>query len=171
MNNIIQIYGLPRSGTNFLEWSIQTYFNTDYTNVRQVCDVKGLPEYGIEVALKHSYPSLLHSDYCIVIYKELHKWKDSVQRRGVARGYKITNEVCETVYHNYLRVANSLDKSKSIVVKHEDACREYESLIKTVSNKFNIPIRDDVDTIQRPTGYMNKAGAEALPSDTKEFKL
>ena len=26
MKNTVQIYGLPRSGTNFLEWTLKEYF-------------------------------------------------------------------------------------------------------------------------------------------------
>ena len=81
MLNTIQVFGLPRSGTNFLEWSIVNYIdNIDYENKYQACDVMGLKKYGKRISLKHSLPTHNHSKYVIVIYKDFEKWSKSYKR-------------------------------------------------------------------------------------------
>ena len=81
MKNDIQVYGLPRSGTNLLEWSIVNYFEgVVYKNKYKVCDVEGLVKYGENIAAKHSYPSFEFSDKVVVIYKEFHKWEKSYKK-------------------------------------------------------------------------------------------
>jgi hypothetical protein len=67
--NLIQVYGLPRSGTNFVEWTLQKYFSQiNYQNIfLNETDIPKLKKYQNKIALKHSYPNLNHSEYAIII--------------------------------------------------------------------------------------------------------
>lgn len=81
MKNTIQVFGLPRSGTNFLEWSIIEYFDgIKYVNIYEICDVSGLNIFGNNAAVKHSLPKLKYSDHIVVIYKDFEKWSKSYKK-------------------------------------------------------------------------------------------
>lgn len=161
MKNKVQVFGLPKSGTNFIEWSLNKYFDIDYVNVYKKCNVEGLDEYNKKVALKHSYPSLEYSDYCIIIFK-------NQQSCGiiVIRKEKINN--FEKVYKNYISHADKLDKNNSIILYHREVYNDYKNTMEMISNKFNIELV--AEDIKVPNKRLNKGGANTREAN-REFKL
>lgn len=161
MENRIQIYGLPRSGTNFFEWCIVNYFdNVAYKNIYQECDVPGLREHKRRVALKHSFPNLDHSEFCIVVYKEYDEWKNSYKKRG-----KPSRET----WQKYLDCANALDKSKCFIYEHKYAYNNLENVLKEISEKTGLTLKD-VDIVP-PKYYLNRGGAVVGQIKGKEYNL
>ena len=75
MTNKIQPFGLRRSGTNLLEYLVINSFDSDYKLIPRVQNVHKLhPKQGQLESLKHTLPTLSHSDYCIVVYKPFEAW-------------------------------------------------------------------------------------------------
>ena len=114
-HNKVQVFGLPRSGTNFIEWTLQNNFNITYNNLYDVCNTVGLNEFGQRNALKHNYPILDRCDFAIVIYKTFEQWQKSMakDKRGL----------CErSTYDKYLEIANNLPKDRVLVISFDDAC-------------------------------------------------
>jgi hypothetical protein len=106
--NKIQVYGLPRSGTNFIEWTLRNnFYNVDYNNIAATNEVKGSGPH--ETLLKHNYPTLDNSDGVIVIYKEFDEWKRSLKRAGM---YLLIDE---EAHLDYINRGHALDKDKVIV--------------------------------------------------------
>jgi len=162
VKNTIQIFGLPRSGTNFLEWSIIEYFdNIKYENKYKICDVEGLNRYNHIIALKHSFPTLDHSDYIIVIYKDFEKWSKSYKKWS-------KQEPKKEIWENYLNTANKIDNKRCLIISHEELVYNYEEIIKKISKKFNLSLKDKL--IIKPDGYFNRGGSESKPDKNKKYK-
>lgn len=149
--NKIQVYGLPRSGTNFIEWTLNNNFiDISYINLYKTCD-SGIKEHGRDIALKHCLPSLNYSDHAIVIYKSYDQWVESMKRDN--RG-KSTRKI----YDDYLQAAKNLPDDKCIIISHQEACDNYIELVEKIAKLFNVTPKDK---IIQPTHRMNKAGANA----------
>jgi len=159
--NIIQVFGLPRSGTNFMEWTLNNNFiGVNYVNIYTKCDTQGLREYGKKCALKHSYPNLNHSDYALVIYKTYDEWFKSMKkdRRGSAS---------QQTYDEYLMVANNLPKDKCLLVSFKEAYNNYEYLVNRIGELINVKPKE---TIMKPNGRLNRGGA-GVGETNEKFKL
>lgn len=153
MDNLIQVYGLRRSGTNFIEWSLVNNFsNVNYKNVRKSCNVPG-SDYGSNIALKHSFPSLKHSKFAIVIFKEYEEWTKSI-----LRAYDQSKILSRKDYNTYLKKAKDLDQDRTIIIEHRDALENYVSLLNNIQDKFNITLNSN---IKFPTKRLNRSGAKA----------
>lgn len=159
--NIIQVFGLPRSGTNFMEWTLNNNFSSvNYINIYvNKCDTKGLKEYGKWNALKHSYPNLNYSDYALVIYKSFDEWVKSMKKDRSRRG-----KPSEETYNEYLRIANELPKDKCIIVSFDYAYTNYEDLVKQIGTLIQI---EPNEKIIQPSGRLNRGGAGAEETNEK----
>lgn len=161
MKNDIQVYGLPRSGTNLLEWSLVNNFkDVVYENKYKVCDVEGIFKYGKYIAAKHSYPSFEFSDKVVVIYKEFHKWEKSYKKWS-----KQTPE--KQVWENYIKKSESLDTDKCIIITHKELNNDYQNTLNKISNKFGFKLKDI--EITKPINYMDRGGAESEPLKNKIY--
>tara|TARA_Y100001972_G_C7645185_1_gene324196 strand:+ start:397 stop:870 length:474 start_codon:yes stop_codon:yes gene_type:complete len=145
VKNDIQVFGLPRSGTNFIEWSLKNNFkNIFYNNLYM--DYKNK-----QISVKHYFPSFIYSDYVIIIYKEYNPWLISMKKDG-----KHPSEWPE--YEQFLKVANSLPKDKTIIIEHTWAVENYFQLLDLISEKFNFEL---IDNPTQPKYRLNKLGAKA----------
>jgi hypothetical protein len=89
-NNSVQVFGLPRSGTNLLEYMIRNYFNIEYNNLYKICDIQIYNKFKKINALKHSKP-FIDNNKIIIIYKEeylksksaIHYFKDYNTQKNV----------------------------------------------------------------------------------------
>ena len=164
--NLIQVFGLPRSGTNFVEWSLKhNFIDVPYKNIYVNGNVKGLREYGKTVALKHNYPSLDYSDFIIVIYKEYEAWKMSMSiglHDGKSRG-----PATKEVYDSYLDSANNLPKDKVMVISYKDLYENYSEYMVKISNKFGVELAKE---IKKPKNKLDGGGANVKETE-KPFKL
>lgn len=159
--NLIQVFGLPRSGTNFMEWTLNNNFKgVNYINLYAKCNTYGLREFGKLCAFKHSYPNLNRSDYALVIYKTYDKWVKSMKKDK--RG-----STSKEIYDEYLNFANSLPKDKCILISFEDAYNNYEDLVKRIGELINIEPKKE---ITKPVGILTRGGAGAGETN-KKFKL
>jgi len=161
--NLVQVFGLPRSGTNFIEWTLNNnFYGINYINLYQKCNTKGLSEYRKHVALKHSYPTLDYSDYAIVIFKEYKNWVDSI-KRGSSRGKSRGSAPLKT-YDEYLKRAQSLDQGRTLIVQFTQSYNNYGYLITQISDLVKIaPVVD----FKQPQHRLNRGGADS--SETGEI--
>lgn len=162
MKNTVQIYGLPRSGTNFLEWTLKEYFkNIKYKDFYGKCDVKQLNIYNKNVAIKHCYPSFKFSDKVIVIYKDYEKWNKSY------RNWSHKNGIIE-VWENYLKKSKELDSDNCIIISHDELYCNYKNSINLFSKKFNLELNEK--EILLPKNRFNKGGSRAKPNSKQIYK-
>jgi|TARA_Y100000310_G_scaffold336657_1_gene421803 hypothetical protein len=140
MKNTVQIYGLPRSGTNFLEWSIiNNFYNIVYNAYTETPEIKELPR--PKVAAKHQMPSFKHSDKIIVIYKKWNAYIKSYKRWDK----NLSDEnIIKGVYDSYLQKAKSLDSSKTIIFEHSWLVENYEQGMKIIEEKFDLKMKDKI---------------------------
>lgn len=164
LRNIVQVYGLPRSGTNLMEWSLTNLFkNIGYINLYKKCDVKGLKGYNKNISLKHSYPTLDFSDKCIIVIKDLDEWKKSYLK------WSKLESVEDSIYHDYIKIAKSLNSKNSIIINHKDLVNNFEKTIKLISKKLNIKLSHT--PIVRPINYLDKGGSESKPMKNRKFDI
>jgi hypothetical protein len=135
-HNKIQIYGLRRSGTNFLENLILKYFDPLYHLIITNQNIHPLhPKYNKKVSLKHTLPNFNYSKFIIIVYKPYEEWVKSVTRKYGDKSsiYKIW----ESFSNESLKIYNP---KNTIITDWYTAATNYESLIYHISEKFNLPI-------------------------------
>ena len=141
MYNKIQVYGLPRSGTNFIEWSLMNNFkDLIYYLGNTYTDVEGLFFYKQEIvtSVKHCYPSLDKCEFALVICKDFENWKSSMDKLGWSRG----NE--QEVYDEYLKRAEELDPERTIILNHKWCTQNYVECLNLISEKTNTPLKEEI---------------------------
>ena len=72
----IQVWGLHRSGTNFVEWLIRNNIKNNNYERREARSAF----HGKQDALKHCYPDITRAQYHICIYKPIEEWLESHDR-------------------------------------------------------------------------------------------
>jgi len=154
-HNNIQVYGLPRSGTNFMEWTLRNnFYNVDYHNIDAINEVKGS---GPHLTLKkHNYPILDTSEGIIVIYKEFDEWRKSLKRGGM--NLLIDREA----HQNYIDRAKEFDSSKVLIVEHEWCLNHYYKLLERISIKFGLELKHDWE---QPLKRMSTDGGVTLTNE------
>ena len=168
MKNSVQVYGLPKSGTNFLEWTLMEYFkNFNYNNFYKNCDVKGLNKYNLNIAVKHSYPSFEFSDKIIVIYREYDKWNKSYSNwssgvSGTREGGSIK------LWKNYLNKSRELEGSNCIIISHHELYTNYKDSINLFSKKLNLELNNK--KIILPKNHLTKGGGNTKQQSNKIYK-
>jgi len=162
MKNTVQIYGLPRSGTNFLEWTLKEYFkDIKYENFYEKCDVEKLNIFNKTVAIKHTYPSFKFSDKIIVIYKDFNKWNKSYRKWSNKDGIM-------EIWENYLNKSKELNSENCIIISHDELYRNYKNSINLFSKKFNLEVNEK--EILLPKNRFNKGGSKAKPIIQEIYK-
>ena len=141
MHNKIQVFGLPRSGTNFLEWSLMNNFKDfKYFIGNTYTDVEGLFFYKQEIltSIKHTYPNLNNCEFALVIFNDYEDWYQSMFRLGWHRG-----EEKET-YDKYLKTAESLDPERTIILNHKWCTQNYKECMELISKKTNVELNEEI---------------------------
>lgn len=157
--NKIQVFGLPRSGTNWLEWTLRNNFvDADYNITPEfINDVEGSAPYWTD--LKHCYPTLKHSDYALVIFKEYDEWLESIKRKGWVLN------VSQKTHQKYIDKGIKLGEDKVIVVEHKWAVKNYFQMLSEISDKFGVKL---VDNPTQPTKRVDMtAGLHLMDEDFK----
>lgn len=137
--NKIQVFGLPRSGTNFLEWTLRNNFlglNYQDINVRYSYRVEGFPAVG---AVKHEFPSLSYSDFAIVIYRDADEWLASLKRFDFTSGSQFRREMLD----EYLAVARKLPEERVLIYNHNYVVNHYFDVLEEIAGKFSVELVDD----------------------------
>ena len=154
--NRIQVYGLPRSGTNFVEWSLVNNFkNLEYKNYYSEPEITEIPR--SNVAIKHNFPSLNNSEFCIVIFKEWTLFSSSYKKWS---GRDISKET----YDLYLSKAKKLDPNRCLIFNHSWLCENYNLGLQMISDKFKVRLNDK---IIQPMNSLDKNGANAKQKKNK----
>lgn len=144
MRNNIQVFGLPRSGTNFIEYTLRVnILGLDYVplNDDKLFGSNSddlIISNNITGSVKHAWPSMDYSDYVIVIYKDYDKWVESIKRKDW-----YMYPVDYGTYSKYIDYGMSLPKDKCIVVNHDWVVNNYKSFLYMIENKFGYKVKDD----------------------------
>jgi hypothetical protein len=162
MKNTVQIFGLPKSATNFMEWTILNNFvDVVYKNI-----------YLTWHAYKHSTPTLDYSEYSIIIYKEYPIWEKSMKRYFIhrpapARRWKSTwriagladlQDVWNHYYGPFINNLHDLPQDRIMLLNHRIVVNNYFEVVEEIHDKFNIK---PVDSPVQPEYRLNFAGARA----------
>ena len=150
----IQVFGLQRSGTNFIEWTlIHNFTNSDYVSMSSIGNVPGDERFDMVQSLKHCYPTLDYSDYIIVIQRDYPVWINSLRKRF--RKCKYTEET----YDEYYTMAKNLDQTKTIVVNHKWVIDNYFEFLDMLSDRFGLI---QVENPTQPTKRVGVDGGRSL---------
>ncbi len=142
MRNKIQVFGLQRSGTNFVEWTLNYNFsNLNYQTISVLCDIPSDMWFGQVSALKHNFPNLDYSDYAIVIYKDFKSWIHSMKRANFhSKLYDVSTTI--QTYEIYMERAKSLPEDKTILIEHSEATKNYYEFLKLIAQKFDVQMNE-----------------------------
>lgn len=140
MRNKIQVFGLPRSGTNFVEWSLRNNFvGLDYVNIDVKSNLVGFKHFGRLQALKHNYPSLDYSDFVVVVWRDVDEWLKSVKSFRHTRGSKFSRGTLE----EYLGEAKKISEDKRLIYNHRFLVNHYFDCLEEISLKFGVELVDN----------------------------
>ena len=143
MKNKIQIYGLKKSGTNFLEFSV-------VKNFPEVGYFNAYPN-GSRVAMKHYRPNIDQAEQGIIyIYKDYENWVSSVKREYPGESLDKWKE--------FLDLVKSFDESKCLILNHGWCVDNFEEMLRLIADKFNLTMPEEPI---KPTKRLNKGGAKS----------
>jgi len=147
ITNHIQVFGLHRSGTNFLEWSLQNNFvdlnyirYTEYDRLIKG-DYKGLTKYNEYNSLKHTTPNLKHSPYIIAIYKPLNEWLTSITKSN----HLVNKKEAIESYYKWKDDINKVPNGYKILTSHKVWVEDYYNLMELISLKFKAKLKPDIN--------------------------
>ena len=162
MRNLIQVFGLPKSGTNFIEWMlINNFSNIKYKNIYVKENIISYPTINNTYILKHSYPNLKYSEFAIVVYKSFNDWCKSMKK-----AYPESKPTKKT-YNKYLNKSKELSTDKVLIVDYLYAYQNYEELIFKISKMIKVKPNNK---IIKPKNRLNRGGASVKETNEK-FKL
>lgn len=147
--NMIQVYGLKKSGTNFLEFSL-------VKNFPEIGYFNAYPKKRSGQALKHHKPDLNEAELGIIyIYKNYKDWVPSVKREYSGQDLNDWQE--------FLDIVKTFDESKCLILNHGWCVDNFEQMLKMISDKFGLTMPE---VPIRPTSRLDKGGA--LCQETKK---
>jgi hypothetical protein len=157
--NKIQVFGLPRSGTNFIEYTIQNNFEgIEYHKLFDKPNVVGdNMNKKQRQSVKHLYPTLSYSDYVIIIYKDYVDWVKSIKKVGWDL------DISYDEYLRYLFIGYSLPEERRIIINHRWAVENYEQMLNDISDKFGLDIKKD--WVQPEKRFLFNAGRKWSDED------
>jgi hypothetical protein len=157
--NTLQVYGLPRSGTNFIEWSIiNNFIGVKYNPMNLPIDI---PELRVcknrtITAAKHTLPNLKAAPFALAIYKDYEEWIKSLEKNRMITGEE------QIAYQKFMDAANSLDPTKCLILNHKWCVENYEECLKKISEFFKIELKKEIEIPRNHFG-MNGAMKEGRP--------
>lgn len=146
MKNIIEVFGLQRSGTNFLQWTLKNNFkNLNYINYTEhtsgvLGDIQGMAKYQQPQSIKHLTPTLDYSQFIIGIYKPLPKWVESSFRTNHLRDIS----KAELIHTNWLNDFKALDPNRTILFEHSYITQNYNECLSLIAEKFNVELIEKI---------------------------
>jgi hypothetical protein len=153
----LRVYGLPRSGTNFVEYLIRHNLDCDYRN--EYANSKYMK--GGRMAMKHGEPTRAEdvSGYVLVL-KSWSRWKESFARWNKRSGIKMKPfqvfEVYSTMIDDY---ANFYQKDDTVIAYYEDILTNEEEFMEHVGKTFGIPLITD---FMIPENRLDRSGGQAM---------
>jgi hypothetical protein len=136
---IIGVFGLPRSGTNFMEWSLNNNFKDIEVPKRDFKRNDVEPFIPKAIHTKHCYPNLDGIDGCVVIYKKFDEWVESLNRfkKTMWFPYQLSS------WESYIYKANLLPKDKCLILEHSSVVLNYEETMLNICSKFGCELKED----------------------------
>jgi hypothetical protein len=160
-NNEFQVFGLPKSGTNLIEYILLHYFELNYKNI--YCEknntlIKSFNSNG-KYAIKHQFP-FIDNNKIIIIYKEL--YLENISSNGYFDNYLTKQQI----YHEYLNYIEQFKNNANVLII------KYEELIELTKKniiKIELFIGKKSKQYDLPKYQMNKDGGQTCSK--KMFKL
>ena len=150
----MMIYGLPRSGTNYLEYMVRNYVDVDYDN-----QYRKNPYMGISSSTKHCEPNLEDGgDYNILIYKSWPNYKESFNKWHNKKRVKKPKEMYDKAMSDYVKFYEA-NPDTTIIVRYEDALNNEQSLFEYIGTKFGLNVKDNLEA---PKRRMNRSGGKGM---------
>jgi len=152
MGKKIRVFGLQRSGTNFLEFLIRKNLHVSYENeycYNEYMDKK-------RDSLKHSKPKLIDGvDYYILIFKLKSNFITSFKKWTHNKSIKLNvSDLYDEMVQDYINFYKE-NEDKCILILYEDLYNNEIDFINFVGDKFGIETQDSI-TI--PTNVMDRSG-------------
>ena len=173
--NKIQVFGLPSSGTNFIEWTLNNNFvdinyQNLYTTQGALLYRSTNPNYSLSsgthsrpISVKHDFPTLDYSPFAIIIYKTYSVWQDSFMKRKIDVPAFFVER---SLYDEYLQKAFELPSEKTIIIEHYWAVKNYFILLDMIADKFNVK---KIQNPRQPVNRLAGAGANAIEIENDPF--
>jgi len=169
LKNTYQVYGLPRSGTNFIEWSIRE--NIKAVNYKTIISQTEIPEIPTSrVSEKHNYPTFKYSDKIVIIYKDWDKFIISFEKW--AKTQKLYNKkpkFSKKSYDEYLKKCFDLKTKhpeKVIIFNHDFVVENYNESIKKIADFLGKEVKEN---IKFPKFKLNMLGANCKQTNELYF--
>ena len=169
--NKIQVFGLPRSGTNFIEWSLLNNFdNVVYNNYNVRYSVSGeIRDYYKKIGVngriltKHCMPDQSLSYKRIIVYKEYIPWILSMEKY---RPDMFNSRQYRNAYEVFAEYTNNLPHENTLIFEHSTVVNNYNSAMKEIAKEFNIVLKE---YIEQPIYRLDKGGAKSKQTGRKFF--
>jgi hypothetical protein len=136
------VFGLPRSGTNFMEWTLRTNFIDLEVEERDFILNDVPPHIPKVIHKKHTFPTLDGLDGCVVIYKGFVDWIESLERFKKTMWFPYTLKSWE----DYLEKARELPKDKCLIIEHSWMVKNYSISLSNISSHFGVKLKEDWET-------------------------
>lgn len=167
MNNEYYLYGLQRSGTNYLRKLIELNFNYYTRNKKSPRSWK----HRLDV------PDIAKDHINIVLYKNPYKWIESLYRNPEDFFEKQTKFHClnEDGSYNLTAIAKTykhfietwvFSDVSSLNIRYEDLLENKSQVLTSISNLFNV--HATIDNIIEPGTVLN---SKKFTEDKKEYYL
>lgn len=159
LKNLVQPFGLPKSGTNFLEWSlVHNFKGLDYMNLYTKGNIPQFLKHRKRQSVKHCFPCLDYSDKAIIIVKEFDNWVESMTGEGWGK------YASKQIYDTYLQRGYDLPINKRVVLKYEHFNKYYNNALNHIAGRLNLELSYP---IIKPKYKLNKEGAKCEESAIK----
>jgi hypothetical protein len=162
--NKIQVFGMQRSGTNFIEWSLKNNIEgLEYDgSVSAIGNVKGDMFYGKEQSLKHCKPELDERRVALIVKRNFDDWDKSVRNRFKQCGY--TKETYDWYYDTPER--EDWFTPFYINLSYEDTVVNYEKFLNHIAHRLRWFFNDDSYKVKenwvQPTKRTTNDGGKTL---------
>jgi len=162
MHNKVQIFGLQRSGTNLIEWSlINNFKDIKYSNLYDDSNIPNYIRFNEKQVVKHHFPTLEYSDYAFIVYKKYKDWLGSMIK------YRKRKFVKKEIHDEYLKRARELPSDKIIIHEYTYIMNHYKKVLEEMADKFNLILVDD---IKMPNNRLTSGGARVEETTQKFIK-
>lgn len=151
----VRVYGLPRTGTNFLEYLIRHNTNCEYVN-----------EYGANTylkertAIKHCAPQDDGKDLYIIIVKNKDNFTQSF-RKWCKNKVKDIDALYENASDDYIKFYEA-NKDKTIILSYEQLLGNEVKFMEHLRDNYNVKINEKIDI---PVKRMNRSGGKGVTSE------
>jgi hypothetical protein len=154
--NKIQVYGMQRSGTNFLEWTLRNNFvGLEYdSSLSAIGNVKGDERFGIQQSLKHTLPNL-DNGKALIIYRDYDEWNYSVKKKFPNCIYSVE----DWTYYYETPFREKWNQDDYIIVNHRWCVENYYTLLIAIGGRFKVDYKEDW---KQPTGRMHYDGGKTM---------